>query len=86
VSDAAIIKLSSLNEPRKEKAKKSNRDTNSKPVKKLIVHPKVKQQQQQQLLHPRILTLMRILSTYMATVCLLPQFQFLAAGPDRWMS
>jgi len=72
--------------PQKKKQKKSNRDTNSKPVKKLIVHPKVKQQQQQQLLHPRLLTLMRILSTYMATVCLLPQFQFLAAGPDRWMS
>jgi hypothetical protein len=69
--------------PQKKK-KKSNTDTNSKPLKKLIVHPKVKQQQQQ--LHPRLLTLMRILRTYMATVCLLPQFQCLAAGPDRCVS
>jgi hypothetical protein len=47
------------------------------------VHPKVKQQQQ---LHPWLLTLMRTLRTYMATVCLLPQFQYLAPGPDRWVS
>jgi cell division protein FtsN len=85
--DHQIIVTQSTN-PRKKKKKKQQRNKR-KPLKKLIVvHPKVKQQQQQQQqLDPRLRTLVRILRTYMSTVCLLPQFQYLAAaGPDRCVS
>jgi predicted RNase H-like nuclease (RuvC/YqgF family) len=49
VGDAAVINLSSLNESTKEKEKKQQRHK-SRPLKKLIVHPKVKQQK----INPRL--------------------------------